>query len=105
MGYRFRVHRKDLPGKPDIVLPRYRTVIFVHGCFWHGHKGCKRGNTPKSNQAYWLPKIQRNVARDMDNRAKLGDMGWCVLILWECECREDENIIRRIEEADSLKKS
>lgn len=75
-GYRFRLHRKDLPGKPDIVLPKYKTVIFVHGCFWHRHKGCKRSNIPKSNKEYWIPKIQKNTKRDKIHYKSLIKDGW-----------------------------
>jgi DNA mismatch endonuclease (patch repair protein) len=85
MGYRYRLHRRDLPGKPDIVFPTYRKVIFVHGCFWHGHK-CLRGDrVPKSNREYWKRKISRNSERDEANLKALHDANWHVLILWECE--------------------
>lgn len=85
MGYRFRLHRKDLPGTPDIVLPRYRTAIFVHGCFWHRHFGCVRASTPASRQEYWLPKFERTLARDKQNKHLLKKMGWKVVVIWECE--------------------
>ena len=104
MGYRFRLHCKHLPGKPDIVLPRYNTAIFVHGCFWHGHKRCKRSNIPKSNQTYWLSKIQRNIERDRDHQKKLKGTGWNVIIIWECECKNLEKIVRKIKKTPSLKK-
>jgi DNA mismatch endonuclease, patch repair protein len=85
LGYRFRLHRKDLPGSPDIVLPGRKAVIFVHGCFWHGH-GCKRGSrTPKANTDYWSKKLAGNVARDARTRAELEALGWRVLVVWECE--------------------
>ena len=71
-GFRFRLHRKDLPGKPDIILPKYKTVIFVHGCFWHAHKGCKRSNLPKSNLQYWTNKLEKNIQRDKKHKGKLG---------------------------------
>lgn len=87
MGYRFRLYRKDLPGKPDIVLPKYKTVIFVHGCFWHRHKGCKRCTTPSTNTAYWLPKFERNIAKDKENQKKLKQLGWRSVIIWECETK------------------
>ena len=74
-GYRFRLHRKDLPGRPDITLPRHRTVIFVHGCFWHGHEGCKANRIPKTNPEFWSAKIDRNRERDARNRAELEAMG------------------------------
>lgn len=90
LGYRFRLQRKDFPGKPDIVLPKYRAVIFVHGCFWHRHD-CKVGNRlPKSNIDYWLPKLARNQARDMKHREALEKSGWKVLVLWECMTRDQE---------------
>src|SRR3546814_11416036 len=85
LGFRFRLHRKDLPGKPDIVLPRYRTVVFVHGCFWHRHAGCKVATTPKSNTGFWIEKFDRNVARDSRSRELLETQGWNVIIVWECE--------------------
>lgn len=84
LGYRFRICRKDLPGKPDIVLPRYKAVIFVHGCFWHRHD-CKSGQRePKSNLNYWLPKFERTKMRDKEIQARLFEQGWKVLIVWEC---------------------
>lgn len=87
LGMRFRLHRKDLPGCPDLVLPRHRTVIFVHGCFWHGHS-CKRGaRMPATNADYWREKIQRNEARDEDNARRLREAGWDVITVWECETK------------------
>lgn len=87
LGYRYRLNVKDLPGKPDIVFPKHRTVIFVHGCFWHGHN-CKRGaRTPKSNTEYWREKIARNKRRDKDNAAALKKLGWRVITVWECELK------------------
>ena len=83
-GFRFRLHRADLPGKPDIVLPRYRMAIFVDGCFWHGHD-CIKAHTPKSNTGYWGPKIARTVERDRSNRAKLQALEWAVTVIVECE--------------------
>ncbi len=88
MGYRFRLHRRDLPGRPDLVLPRHRTVIFVHGCFWHGHDACCGNRTPKSYTDYWLPKLQRNRERDLENKAALKTLGWRVVVIWECETRK-----------------
>lgn len=85
LGFRFRLHGRRLPGKPDIVLPRYRTAIFVHGCFWHRHKGCKVATTPKSNTDFWVIKFDRNVARDARNVEELRRAGWRVLTVWECE--------------------
>jgi len=83
-GYRFTLHSKDLPGKPDIVLPKYRTVIFVHGCFWHGHPGCKNAKRPQQNSVFWNAKIDRNIERDSLNMDKLKALGWNVLVIWEC---------------------
>ena len=87
MGYRYRLHRKDLPGKPDLVFPGRRKLIFVHGCFWHQHEdpACKIVRRPKSNRDYWLPKLQRNVIRDKENLSQLRGLGWNVLLVWECE--------------------
>jgi DNA mismatch endonuclease, patch repair protein len=85
-GHRFRLHRKDLPGNPDLVLPRYRLAVFVHGCFWHWH-GCKRSRMPAANRDYWTAKIERNVQRDKVKRADLEKLGWRPWIIWECEIR------------------
>jgi len=84
-GYRFRLHRKDLPGKPDIVLPKYQTVIFVNGCFWHQHTGCKKATVPFNNRQFWEKKLARTVERDAQNNRDLQIMGWCVITVWECE--------------------
>lgn len=90
MGYRYRLHRKDLPGKPDIVFASRRKVIFVNGCFWHGHS-CKRGNRlPKTNAEYWKSKIMRNVERHSNQLAKLAAAGWTGLTLWECELADED---------------
>jgi DNA mismatch endonuclease (patch repair protein) len=92
MGYRYRLHRKDLPCKPDIVFPARRKVIFIHGCFWHGHD-CKRGaRLPKSNREYWRKKIARNMERDRRCLSDLAKEGWKCLVLWECGLSEDEKI-------------
>ncbi len=88
LGYRFRIHRPDLPGKPDIVLPKRRTVVFVHGCFWHRHQGCPRATTPASRQEYWLPKFRRTVDRDRKNQEELRQRGWNVVVVWECETKD-----------------
>lgn len=88
LGLRFRLHRKDLPGSPDVVLPKHQTVIFIHGCYWHRHPGCKYASTPKTNQNFWLPKFQRNVERDARKEEALRALGWRVLIVWECETRD-----------------
>ena len=99
LGFRFRLHRGDLPGKPDIVLPKYRTVIFVHGCFWHRHVGCRRASTPATRQSYWLPKFNRTVERDRSNQEQLTELGWSVIIVWECEIRELEDLAGRLKRA------
>ncbi|SNB59307.1 T/G mismatch-specific endonuclease [Marinobacter sp. es.042] len=85
-GYRFRLHRKNLPGKPDIVLPKYRAAIFVNGCFWHGH-GCSLFKWPKTREEFWKEKINANINRDQRNQAQLADLGWRVCIVWECSIR------------------
>lgn len=89
-GFRYRKNDKRYPGKPDIVLPKYKTVIFVNGCFWHQHQGCKYATIPKSNQQYWIPKLERNVKRDSINHQLLKDVGWHVIIIWECELKKDK---------------
>jgi DNA mismatch endonuclease (patch repair protein) len=92
LGYRYRLHRKDLPGKPDIILKKHNTVIFVHGCFWHQHKECKRANIPKSNKKYWIPKLERNAERDKINKRELNKLGWNVITIWECETKDSGKI-------------
>ncbi|MCH8275635.1 MAG: DNA mismatch endonuclease Vsr [Armatimonadetes bacterium] len=89
LGYRYRLHRKHLPGKPDLVFPARRSVIFVHGCFWHQHaaQACK-ARPPKSKLEYWGPKLKQNVERDKKNQAKLRDMGWRILVIWECQTKD-----------------
>lgn len=87
-GYRFRLHRKDLPGKPDIVLPKHRLCIFVHGCFWHRHPGCPRATTPESNGEFWANKLRDNVERDLRNAIALAQAGWRVCVVWECQTRD-----------------
>jgi len=87
MGYRFRLHRKDLPGTPDIVLPKYKTIIFVHGCYWHRHKGCKYAYTPKSRVGFWQKKFQGNVERDRKHKRALKTLGWKVIVIWECQTK------------------
>jgi DNA mismatch endonuclease (patch repair protein) len=103
MGYRFRLHRKDLPGKPDIVLPKYKTVIEVRGCFWHRHKGCKEATTPKSNQAFWLDKFSKNIKRDRSNERKLKKLGWNVVIIWECEITNTQKLVSRLDAIKIMK--
>jgi len=87
MGYRFRIHRTDLPGSPDIVLPKYKTVIFVHGCFWHRHAGCKLTTTPKTRINFWSKKFSDNISRDKKNIQALDETGWNVVVIWECETK------------------
>ena len=96
MGYRFRLHRKDLPGKPDIVLPRHRTVVLVHGCFWHRHKRCKHTYTPKSRVEFWQKKFASNVARDERNTHELRKQNWRVIVVWECEVKTPEKLRKRL---------
>lgn len=87
LGFRFRIQRKDLPGKPDIVLSKYKTIIFVHGCFWHRHPGCKYAYTPKSNIEFWTNKLEGNAIRDRLTEKALEEMGWRIIIVWECEVK------------------
>lgn len=89
LGFRYRVNDKRLPGSPDIVLPKHRTVIFVHGCFWHGHKGCKNYTVPKTNTDFWVAKVKRNQERDQEVWRKLEAKGWSVIIVWECELEKN----------------
>ena len=103
MGYRFRLFRKDLPGRPDIVLPKYRTVIFVHGCYWHRHQGCKYAYTPKSNVEFWLKKFTDNTERDHNNHTELSRLGWQVGVIWECQTLDQNILVYNI--AEILKKS
>lgn len=94
MGYRFRLHVKELPGKPDIVLPKYHTVILVHGCFWHRHAGCKYAYTPKSRAEFWNRKFKQNVRSDERAYQRLIELGWTVITLWECEITDAEAVTR-----------
>ena len=96
MGYRFRIHRRELPGNPDIVLPRHRKVIFVHGCFWHGHRRCPRSERPSSNKSFWNTKLDKNVERDERLRRVLRRMGWKVFVVWECETRAPDKVLRKL---------
>ena len=96
LGYRFRLHRRDLPGTPDLVFPRLRKVILVHGCFWHQHPGCRLARTPKSRLDYWLPKLERNRKRDAEVQAALRKLGWDVLVVWECQVGKDPNVAKPI---------
>ena len=99
MGYRFRLHQQDLPGKPDIVLPKYKTVVFVHGCFWHGCPVCRHAQIrPQTNTEYWNRKLDRTMARDNENEARLKSLGWRVLVVWECETRKrsENDLVRKL---------
>ena len=93
LGYRYRLHRKDLPGCPDIVFGKRRKVIFVHGCFWHRHQGCALARLPKSRLDFWIPKLEGNRTRDETNRGRLEDQGWQVLTVWECELGDAERLV------------
>lgn len=88
-GFRYKLHDKSLPGKPDILFPKYKTVLFIHGCFWHGHKHCKYFKLPTTRQEYWLPKIENNIKRDEGTVCILRDLGWRVITVWECELKKD----------------
>lgn len=96
LGYRFRLHRKDLPGKPDIVLPKYKTVILVNGCFWHRHPKCKYAYTPKTRTEFWLEKFRGNVTRDRQVRSDLRKLGWRVMVIWECKVKDTESLKHRL---------
>ena len=98
MGLRFRVCRKDLPGKPDVVFPKHRLAVQVRGCFWHQHQGCRAGRLPASNLDYWRPKLEGNVRRDAEKDEALKALGWRVLVVWECELKSDEGVLQRAEE-------
>lgn len=100
LGYRFRLHRRDLPGTPDIVLPKYRTVIFVHGCFWHQHPGCRKATIPRTNRLKWEQKLKRNVERDKAAITALQEQGWAVNILWECQLKRADLFEASISELD-----
>lgn len=99
-GFRYRKNVASLPGKPDIVLPKYRVVVFIHGCFWHRHNGCKRATTPKSRQDYWLPKFERNIENDRKHCQELLRLGWRPIIIWECEVNKhfDQAMERLVKE-------
>ncbi|NDQ55753.1 MAG: DNA mismatch endonuclease Vsr [Acidipila sp.] len=95
-GYRFRLHARDLPGHPDIVLPKWKTIVFVNGCFWHRHKGCVYAYTPKSNKVFWQKKFLANVQRDATKARALASLGWMVEIVWECEVTHPEKLRKRL---------
>jgi len=92
MGFRYRLHVKELPGKPDLVFPSRCAVIFMHGCFWHRHKGCKLARLPKSKLEFWKPKLEANTKRDLHNQRQLKALGWRVLVVWECEMADTERV-------------
>ena len=96
MGYRYRLHRKELPGCPDMVFPRRKKILFVHGCYWHMHDGCNRSFLPKSRIEYWHKKLKKNKKRDEENRKKLEQLGWEVMEVWECETKNFEELKKKI---------
>ena len=98
MGHRFRLHRRDLPGNPDIVLPKHKKVVFIHGCFWHGHTGCRRSARPTSNVEFWNTKIDTNVARDATAQNELAALGWKHLVVWQCEMRDLRTLTNKLEQ-------
>lgn len=98
MGYRFRLHSKDLPGKPDVILPKWRVAVLVHGCFWHGHNCCE-GHVPKSNTGYWESKLERNRRRDEENERLLNFLGWRLIVIWECQTYSLPKLEERLREA------
>lgn len=98
-GYRFRIHVRSLPGTPDVVLPRHRLVVFVHGCFWHRHKGCKVATTPKSHRKFWSDKFARNVANDRKHVRQLRRLGWHVVTIWACQLRNPERVMAKIKKS------
>jgi DNA mismatch endonuclease, patch repair protein len=97
LGYRFRLHKTKLPGRPDVVLPKHKTIVFVHGCFWHRHKNCKDATMPKTRREWWQAKLEGNAARDRRNQSALRRAGWRVLTVWECETEKPEKLTRRLE--------
>jgi DNA mismatch endonuclease, patch repair protein len=99
LGYRFRLHDKKLPGRPDLVFPKWRTAMFVNGCFWHGHSGCKRAKLPKSNVQFWEDKVSANIARDAASYDRLESLGWKVAVLWQCEVRTPEAAAEAVKSA------
>jgi DNA mismatch endonuclease (patch repair protein) len=96
LGYRFRLHRRDLPGSPDIVLPKYKIAIFVHGCFWHQHRGCRKARRPTSNTDYWNQKLDENVLRDKRQILELKMLGWQVIVVWQCEAQNINSLSRKL---------
>jgi DNA mismatch endonuclease (patch repair protein) len=98
MGLRFRLYRSDLPGSPDIVFPKHRAILFVHGCFWHRHEGCRKTTTPAANAGFWSDKFQTNVARDARDIQKLRVLGWRVAVVWECQTKDDDLLEKKLRE-------
>lgn len=99
LGLRFRLHRRDLPGRPDLVFPRHRTVVFVNGCFWHRHADCSKASTPRTNRAFWREKFLQNVRRDERNVNELQARGWRVVVLWECQIRSIDDAKRQLRDS------
>lgn len=97
MGLRFRLHRRDLKGTPDLVFPKYNVAIFVHGCFWHQHRGCKRASMPQNREGFWRAKLRKNVERDIETRSQLRSAGWRVETIWECETKDPSTIRKHLE--------
>jgi len=95
-GFRYRLHVRSLPGSPDIVLPRFKTAIFVHGCFWHRHAACRRTTTPKTRTEFWQAKFDANMARDSKNEALLKELGWRVIVVWECETTDGATLVEKL---------
>jgi DNA mismatch endonuclease (patch repair protein) len=94
-GFRYRLYVQNLPGKPDLVLKKYKTVVFIHGCFWHGHKDCRRASKPKTHKKYWYAKIEGNIARDKENKKKLRKAGWKVFTVWECKLKNLKTVLKK----------
>lgn len=99
LGLRFRLHKRDLPGRPDLVFPKHRLAVFVHGCFWHRHEGCRLASTPKTRADFWQAKFETNVARDAAAAEQLAALGWNVLVLWECETRDAAGVEMALRQA------
>ncbi len=98
LGYRYRIHRRDLPGNPDLVLTKLRVCLFVHGCFWHRHVGCRFATNPKTRTAFWNEKFEKNVARDLANIQALEELGWTVLVIWECQLKESDQALEKLKQ-------
>jgi DNA mismatch endonuclease, patch repair protein len=103
LGLRYRIHQRDLPGTPDLVFRKHRTVLFVHGCFWHRHANCKKATLPKSRVRYWRDKFDRNVERDKKTQTDLKALGWRVVVIWECETKNGQKLLRRISKIFNLR--